>query len=834
MRNVDTREGPEGLKLLGSDRKHVQGGYKVTETYGQDSEPATDSVASLAAQLADPTLRRVFVEALAIHSLLSECVIDRSYTIPDTLAAPARLSPFGRTMFDEIRAKNQRLKPNDVKFSIFMGFGCPEGILIDPSTDLAALRSGITTEISKQRVLFPYIFGRELHDRTAARFPEKRELSASQTIDLLKELPVGVFQAGYTTVGPFGCIESLQARTLEATLSVPGYYCSDETCEEVHRIKLNTSDTPPRLAPANKTGDYVTAYLADKYGGSEDPHARLISEAFLAEYQVYNLEASEAIIETVVDGLNLDELRAVAEVALKEGLKAHGAKSLSLRLGSVVNNPAAFVAGLSTPHLIQLLLIFPDAFIIHAVDACVSDGTIAISEHEVRVRRIDRFGGNTAWAEIGRRGIRVTGKGDFVANRLMEMLRSIYYDKSSASLTPEDLAYLVGPSASNVEEDYILDYAVRGGSPEELLRNLVLGSRAAVHKAGDYLHVSLEGMEKDEMLETLLWKLGASTIALQDDLGRMKKYEEALSARISEGASQDAIRAEISNLFASLEGALRVSLEFCTWTLTNDHFLDDLAFVYDPQPRPGVLAFIEKYSPATDNRFQLDLTGKNTLSALGAGFSRLAKAIDRLAPDEYLRPTSQIPAVCRETNHPFAFPHTIPFFDLSTASKRLVLDSLNSVSRLVQDEVVLKVRNATIHGDTEFPSVGELGLGLEKLAELRHLLSRSGFYPTLFKRAETVVDELGRAVYSFHAADTTIVLNRPSWAIAPKMPNTSRRMIAVPACDTMASGPLRFSLHGRMGDEPYWKGWPKRWSVKREYGNLAHDAQGQMPNEAVG
>src|SRR5205807_1222460 len=90
---------------------------------------------------------------------------------------------------------------------------------------------------------FPYIFGRELHDLAAERYPERWSLDNRETVRLLRDLPIGVFQLGRIVTGPYGCTAAPHPRQLVARRIVPGYLCSDATCSDVHSLELSTSTT---------------------------------------------------------------------------------------------------------------------------------------------------------------------------------------------------------------------------------------------------------------------------------------------------------------------------------------------------------------------------------------------------------------------------------------------------------------------------------------------------------------------------------------------------------------------------------------------------------------
>ena len=192
---------------------------------------------------------------------------------------PLCFSDLGKEISREILTSNRRVKPNEVKLAVFFHVGCPDGLLIEPNTEVAALRHGISTEMRSQRILFPYIYGRDLHDLAATQYPEKTHLSNSESIALLRQLPQGVFQEGKTVVGPLGAIVSDCYRSILSRLAVPGYLCSDETCSGVHSIQLQTA-----LSAIQRSRRIVSEYVDQHHGGTDDEHARIIQEATSLHY----------------------------------------------------------------------------------------------------------------------------------------------------------------------------------------------------------------------------------------------------------------------------------------------------------------------------------------------------------------------------------------------------------------------------------------------------------------------------------------------------------------------------------------------------------------------
>jgi len=774
--------------------------------------------------MADAGRRENYGESIALGSLLAGCVIGKQYRVPDTLVAPIELTSLGKKVAREVSEQNKRLKPNEIRLAVFMHVGCPEGMLFEPTTDLSAMRAAISSEMRASRILFAYIFGRDLHDLAAMKFPEKTHLSNAETLSLLKQLPQGVFQEGWTVTGPLGAIESESYRSIVSRTSVPGYLCSDETCSAVHSIQLETASSA-----IQKTRGVVDTYIAKNHGGKDDEHTRVIHEHVVSHYDPMFRRPSEGMFDTLADAFSEAEMRAIAEVAVREALKGSGAKSkLSRRFGAVINSPTDYVGSLDPPTLLQVLMTFGNKEIIEAVDSSVKRGSIELAEYEIRTATISRRGDADWAAQVGPLGVRSIAA-DAVAKRLYALLRTLYYD--SQIMEAEDLAYALGVPLEAGQGD-LLGEAVRRFTPKRLLEELVLLNRRAASAAADFLDITQVGPEdKEELLQTMLWKLGAPSQVLFTELERMQKSESKLREANERADSQEAIRGHISNLFTAIEDALQRALTYSVWALTTDHFLGSDSYQYDPVPSLASLNYLNEHAPTDNPAIRLQDDGKNTLAPLAAGFGRLAKAL-RSIEDPIARPADQIPLLCKFEDRPFVTQFELPFANLERSSQDLLVDSLAFVAAQFSDATVVKVRNAIMHGNNEFPSTLEMSLALEKIERARITLAEVGLFPQVFSLATDAMDVFGRREVRYVRGDDSVSLYAPIWPVAA-MPFKHTSLVVMNGATMGPAGPLRFAVKARPGSDSYWSGWPKRWRVERAYSPLESAAPNETGPEAV-
>jgi hypothetical protein len=778
----------------------------------------------LRAALADPELLHRYNELLEIKTLLSGCIIDRNYVIPDSLVNPIRLTDFGEHVLKAASENRRRVRPNEMRMAIFLSYGCAGGIFVNPATDLGGMRKALSAEIVKGKILYPWIFGRDLHDRASELYPGKTSFDNRKTLELLKGLPIGVFQGGYSLVGPFGCLVSEERRSLppNSHVSVPGYLCGDETCDVVHSIHLKTGDSA-----VSKTRGLVGDYVAEKHSATADDNARLISEACGELDNPYRLDSYEALIDTVMDSLALEERRVIVDRLLRQKFRSPGKQNeFSRKLGSVIGNPTEFVSSLDEARLLQVMLLCKNSEIAQAVDRAVLSGALPIPISEFRISKITRWGGGIHGlrAEIGSQGVRFTApiaKG-IVARRLLELLHHLYF--SSGVLEPAELYYLLD-RVEGVSEQELLGFAVRKFGPDVAVKELVLGTRRSALEAANFMGIAdAESLQRDVLLKRLLWKLGVvSPEPLFVDLERVESSESELKESLAQESSKETIRGHISNLFAAAEDALSRALIFSVWALSTDHYLAEEGFIFDPATGMDIVVeFFDENLPQLDDDSRLNAEGRNTLVPMAGAFSRLAKVLKLLDVEHHRRPSHQVPSECRCTAKPFAFNFGNFFLNLTTESQSAVIKALQRVSQLMQDEAVVRVRNATIHGNNEFPSQSEILVAIERISQWRQHLISSGLYPRVYVLEETRRDSLGNRNIAYRSGDDVLQLHYPTWTVAPGLPGGSSRLIVMPIAGISSAGPLRFNISLRPGGDPYWEGWPKRWGVVANYSAPEH------------
>lgn len=782
--------------------------------------------ASLDAMLKDPDCRSNLSDATSIGRLLSDCVVAQRFRLPDSFASSVELTPLGFEIQHEVVAANRAFRSQDIRFAIFLEATCGSGLLVSPRTDVDALRRAVTQEIKSRRIFFPYMYGRDFHDVAARLYPEKVDFDEDESLHLLKQLSMGVFQDGRITVGPAGCCISEQHRIISARRFLPGYYCSDETCYDIHALQVSTP-----LTQISKARELVQKHIFKYYNVSDDISARKLTRDLALDYNTFAIEPSEPMFDVLADSLTREELNSVAETLLRDRLPDRDLrKTLSTAYDVVINSPADFVAGLGRSAVLQLLMGFSDKSIVTAIDSAVDRGEIQLEPYEIRSAKVRRTPARDGNAHIGRFGIRVR-RGD-MAETLFVLLHHLYFQ--TGILEPADLEYSLEVEADRLEAGELLELAVRRFDPGELLRTLVFSQRRVDAAAAAFLGISFDAASKEERIQRALWKLGEPVGLDFGDLHQLRVHEAELSAAGRSNATQEVLRGHIANLFSALETALQRALIYSTWALTTDHFLEG-GFEYDPSLSASVLRFIEDFAP-TDNdfiRLRWD-GGTNSLVPLAAGFARLQKALTCRPSVEFSRPSDQIPMICRATPLPFAYNYTLPYWNLSSGSRQRIMIDLEEISAASGHSTVSRVRNATVHGNNDFPSAAEIELALAKIGSAHQVLTSSGVFPHIFTKKFVETDKFGRSRRTYEGEAGMHAISAPTWSYSPLLPNEPDRMVIFEDAYMPSAGALRFYVKPRHNVDSYWEGWPKRLSPKGQSIQREGQREGSYGQQTAG
>lgn len=776
--------------------------------------------------LNDEESRKKFVELYGLVRLLGGCIISDRYKIPVSLVNAVRLPDLGEQVFNQLLPQNSQ-NTIDLKMAVFLQALCSEGLLMSLASDPEAIRSAVAKEVRDRKILFPWIYGRELHDAWLQKWPEVAQLDNRKTIDLLRNQPIGVFQCGYTVTGPLGVLSSEVSRALPPSGTFPGYLCSTPTCHAVHPIGVTTGESV-----VSKIRSRVSRFILENHSAQKYEMGTFVREAHLVDMGQNRYTSTSALLDTLADAFELDQLQLIAENMLRARLREDEyRKSLARTLTRVIANPADLVQTFDRASLLQFMLLHSDAEIEQAADLAISRGSITVEPYEKMVSRVNRHRSSIK-IEIGCHGTRYIAPipSAFIAKRLLDLLRFLYIDNEHR--TSEDLAFQLDLNEIN-SEDQLLNEAIKNYDPLYLIDRLVSSSRSAINEAAEFLPIAEQHeLKRGELHSVICWKLGVSPQVAFDESQPVLEHRDRLLESLSQGRPEDVLRGHISNVFTSLERVLKRSLEYAGWALTTDHYTSRLGFMFDPAISSGVQEFIERYSPTSDKELQL-LKGGNTLVPLSAAFARLGKSLRRQQAVDYVRPDHELPEGVRINGLPFCWNSILPFLDLTAEAQTAVVEYLIEISRLLQDEAVISTRNAFLHDSESIPATGQIETAMQRVETAIRVLQDSGLTPRVFEIVQSVTDAAGLNTTDYISLGRTISLYRPSVSYYSRLPSQEPHLLIIPCAITKFGDPLRFRLHKNQGPDDYWRDWPYRMAANHIYADLEEVHSGTSSFEAA-
>lgn len=712
------------------------------------------SKAELLARYPDPSWRERYLELSDVRDFFRGCILNRGYTIPDSLNNAIHLNEEGSKVRQQLITKHS-IPPKEATVLCFLTLAHVEPLIDLDRTHPVELRKSLDEQIRTRKVLLPHAYGRLLYDKGAELFKhETPRLTFEETLKLLEDTPVGFAQLGRWTVGPFGVVEAVQARWIPPRRRIPLYHCSNLGCHNVHFTELQTNFS----AAINQFGDEVDRVLRTI---SERPSDWGQFEAELTkEGKRFHDDRSKLSLHWLLgDCLSSREL---AEVVRYLADQAAGKSDFRDRLRplGIGGRSTDITESRSHAELMQLALVADDDELALSIDELVTVGRIAIPSGEVR-RPVLNFGfGSGAFdlrAEIGSHGVRfVSGREDLAPLRLKRLIRSLYPTDGTVD-TLEFEWQLRGADASSL--DGKLEQFMREQTPREVVRRLVLNSRVNVLTACHQLGINHTDIhDDDQLVDGTLWKLGYAPGSEEDFNRRFWRFHGDMkrigqTAGVSAVVDEDEIRAMATNFFVELEGVLDDSLAFVTWLLLRDHISQKEPFTYNlERDRSKAFELLNEVSIHRGEASPTRYSAKNELFALCRGFDLLADRIEELASgaSASLRPVDDLPLSEHGSDlRAYPFRHYELACDLTDASRRGLVSALRETSLGLSQADVPKVRNSWQHYRRSRVPLEPLVRCLDRVASVIGLLEASGLCRIAYSHAGLSFDAWGRGLFHF-------------------------------------------------------------------------------------
>ncbi|MFD9397232.1 hypothetical protein ACFWA4_00185 [Streptomyces sp. NPDC060011] len=689
------------------------------------------------------------------------------------------------------------------------------------ATNLDDLISGLNLEMDSNRILHPFVWGRELYDKAFETLQHNpTSLDEKETAQLLADTPRGVFQSFDMVTGPLGILLSQEMRPLAPTIRLPLYHCEKRSCRIIHHVQLMTSDSQIHKTRAK------TREILGKEWGEESAFGEFFSEIDNEFCGFFDDRGSLGEVPLLGECFSSEELNAVITTALrgKASPLRHALQENKIRAGS----PDDFANSLDKASKIQVLMLMKRKDLTACIDETIHRGDIKIPEHEIRRPKIWQLstGYYNLSAECSQYGFRTVPQDRSLAVvRLVRLIASIYDlgDTTSSKELAWKLRRVEGKSTKEK-----LDHFVRGEDPAEVLRSLVLGGPGsfsiAAAMCGLPESLEVEQLDDAEIINILLWKLGFNAKSPDEAFGPLRRNRETFARAVTSATSfgdteRYEIKRESSPLFSSIEAALDATLAFATWALTFDHWAAPSRFTYHHSDARVQMAKIlnsadARHAHKADDATIYDSQGRNTLFPLISGFARLQAYLSQTVEvaNQCARPESEMPAYAKLAElTPFSFVHTLPFLDLESENQESIISNLSEMTRTLESGGVSNVRNRLQHSRDDFPSKEELIKFLSAIDEFLELAEKSGLCPMIFRPAGNYRDSFGRATYRLQDyRGREYSAQRPSGTSSPGMPGLVKDQFVIPAAKLKSSGEvLRFHIGTMSAYTEIWEDWPK-------------------------
>lgn len=787
------------------------------------------SVEQLKLDFPDGAWQAKYAQICDIVEILGDCTIADTYVISDDLNKAVALTSAGTSIRDRLVTK-EGVHPKEAKLMCALAVGHGEIFIDVEKTDVDALAASVSAEITGKRIRFPFIFGRELYNRYAELHEEQKDsLTADESIKLMDGLPLGVFQYGKYTLGPYGLKAAPTARSLQSIRHVPAYHCSQTTCRRIHPVLLETS----RVAEINRERAKLDDLLRSMPGDAAEwwPFAAEVS-GHSAAY--YGDQQSATIIPLVGDALAIDELRSLlADLLDSNNGELRSATQSILKVGSA----SEAVKSLGRAEILQLILHAHEEHIASSLDRLVRAGTIVVPQGEVRravVTQMMKSGAFGLRAELGVHGVRFASEDPGLAllreRRLLERL----YLRDAETDVAELEWQLRGIEIDDIDER--LGHFFHTTGPRQAISRMALARKTNMITA--CAEVGLEdaaGMADEVLVDTFLWKLGFQVVADDDPHADFWRQHERLWAltQSSEIGASERFRDSASPYFSLLEGLLLDSLAFTAWAFLTDHTTAAAPFSYDDeQDRNAGLALMNQIAPSPSGTSHY-LSDRVDLGNLIGGFSALARRLTECvaSQDDCLRPIAEIPDYDGKTTiKAFLLRSTVPFVDLTTPSQTRIVEGLKEITRVLAEAEVNLVRNDYSHYRRNAPDISRVEKALEATRQAVTRVETLGFCRLLFTPTGITRDAWGRSQHEFsgpRSYEHTFV--RPTqfdWMGLPSLADPA--YLVRSAAVGEPSEVLRFTRRYGSAYSHMWQGYPDRRRPPRTASTDAlesHEAQ---------
>ncbi|TDC73548.1 hypothetical protein [Streptomyces hainanensis] len=747
----------------------------------------------------DPRLQRLN----ALRLMIRDCVLEDGYRFPARFAEAVVLSETGREWFDHVMATVPDLSPGDAKAAVFAEFVVGRDLTFSlAETDFELARQVIGEEVRNRRIHYPWVFGRALDDayiRFYGNTPQSY-LGHSESLELLRTVPQGVFQVADVTVGPLGMLLVPEYRSLPPTTCGPAIECLDPGCVTVHHSRLMTGDTP--------SGDAYREIIPQV--AVDMALARRVMDLYLPDDEHLRTDNRWGLPWLLTNGLSEAERRTLLVSLLgdnTDGVREFVGRHLGRELA---DQPATRIAEtVDGPVLFQLLLTVTDGSLVLKLEEAIADGRIHVARTETRrpIRSKHENGGYFgSECQASRLGVRFVPRNVEVAPvALKHLITSLY-----AGDAREDLDWRLRTVPGN-DAMTRLDGYLRTTPPREVIARLILDDRALLLAAFRELRYGMFRLprtpdEESELIDRMLWKLGYPQDTPDSPDTAVRQFGAQLTGLLltSTGPSSPVDRAEDVrsvgiNLFTALERLLTSTLRFVCWALLSDPYPDERnrRFVFRRSWADRSLAETMSDPAGVPVGFDYDPAGRNSLGVLIQAFRVLATKCEQVLEREgdFVRDEARVPFFAARASSVYTFPflHTRLVLDLSHDSRQSLLAALRNFASALETGRVVEVRNSLVHDGDDFPTAARIRDACAMVGKGLDILVEHGLLPTIYTCVGQSVDTYRRKVMLMtDGAGHTVQLGSPSELDQCELPPYERPQIILTGARLALTGePMR-------------------------------------------
>jgi hypothetical protein len=764
---------------------------------------------------------------------LEKCILSKNYKPSPLYSEVICLSPKGEEIIKRITHKMDSEK-NNVISELKLASLLSSLELIDINRmDVYKFLNIVHEEVKTKKLLFPYVFGRELYDKFFMLFNNDDHLNYEDTLKLLENTPNGVYQVNNLISGPFGLLKSQEIRNYGPVRAIPIHHCSDTACQTLHVTELSTADS------------LIAIYIKEinKIIDETSINKQIIQSQPLKQTSIFddnNLDDLPDLLGT----FPVVELRILLAYLIdnNKGIRQHFPKDRDLK-HYWQGNGEKIASNLQHAECLQLILLFKDLEIASSLERLIYENKIHIPPTEIRSPHFRRkrkrvFKLNI---ECSRYGLRCTiydqNQTNVALIRLKNLITKLYSESNNMEKLEWKLRNINGNNIVEKIEKYLLSE-----NPKEILMNLIFDNSDYVKKTFEYLkygdfELPYPPIKEEFIINKILWKLGFNSMTFPDFLNIFwKRHGQFLNiiniTDIVTENDREAIRSAGVNYFVSLEEILDYSLSFITWALLSDHFLDT-NFVFNLEDaRKFMVEKInsQKYLINDNEYLVLDSEGKNTLYPLIKGFEIVAQLCEKCLNERntYRRPKSEYPFYHNKTEiYKFPFDYKVFLLNLNESEVKRLINILREITNMLERNNISNVRNRIKHNRpiNEFPNKNELENTTKVIEQVIKLMESEGIIPQLFIYSGTEIDQFGRGVTKYRNYRNVILhVSNNSQFIRCGLPDYKNPQLILPNLSINKSiEKPRFFYQDKTAYSNFWKDYPKRKIQNEESYNIKEE-----------